>query len=159
MKSLVVYYSNTGNTRKVAKILIEALKAKGEAEGLELVALDEAKSFMGQCSRAFQHKKAKIAEVNFDLARYDLVCVGTPVWAFGPAPALNTYLDKCTGVQGKDVILFCTYGSGSGRERCIDRMQKILLDKGAKGFNKLFIQQSKVNKKEFVIDEIGRIIK
>ena len=47
MKSLVVYYSYSGNTRKVAKVLIEALKAKGETEELELIALDEVKSFFG----------------------------------------------------------------------------------------------------------------
>ena len=154
MKSLVVYYSYSGNTKKVAKVLVEVLKAKGQVEELELIASDEAKSFLSQCGRAFKHKKAQIQEVNFDLSKYDLVCFGTPVWAFGPAPALNTYLDKCSGVIGKDIILFSTYGSGVGKERCLDYMQKILTDKGAKSFKRFLIQQSKVDKKEFVINEI-----
>lgn len=154
MKLLIVYYSYSGNTRKVAKALVETLKAKGQAEELELIAQDEAKSFLGQCSRAFKHQRARISEVNFDLSKYDLVCFGTPVWAFGPAPALNTYLDKCSGVSGKDIILFSTYGSGAGKERCLDYMQKILSDKGALGFKRFSIQQSKVDKKEFIINEI-----
>jgi len=158
MKSLVVYYSYSGNTKKVAKALVDALKAKGEAEELELVALDESKSFLGQCKRAFRHVKAQIQEVNFDLSKYDLICFGTPVWAFGPAPTLNTYLDKCSGVSGKNIILFSTYGSGAGKDKCLDYAEKILQDKGAIGFKRFFIQQSKADKKEFVISEIAKLI-
>ena len=158
MKSMVVYYSYSGNTKKVAKVLIEALKAKGEVEELELIASDEVKSFFGQCARALKHTRAQIKEVNFDLSKYDLICFGTPVWAFGPAPALNTYLDKCSGIQGKNVILFSTYGSGAGKVKCLDYAQKILHNKGAVGFKRFFIQQADVDKKEFIINEIIKLI-
>ena len=152
MKSVIVYYSYSGNTKKVARVLVEALRKKGEVEELEIVALDEPGSFLGQCGRAFRHKKARIQDVNFDLSKYDLICFGTPVWAFGPAPALNAYLNKCSGISGKDIILFSTYGSGAGRERCLDYMQKILSGKGATSFKRFSIQQSKVDKKEFIIE-------
>jgi len=158
MKSLVVYYSYSGNTKKVAKVLAEILKAKGEVDELELVALDESGSFLGQCSRAFRHIKARIQDVNFDLSKYDLICFGTPVWAFGPAAALNTYLDKCSGIKGKQIILFSTYGSGTGKERCLDYAQKILSSKGAVGFKRFSIQQFKVDNKEFIINEISKVI-
>jgi len=138
-------------------VLAEALKQKGEVEELQLFALDESKTFLGQCQRAFKHARAKIQEVNCDLSRYDLICFGTPVWAFGPAPALNTYLDKCFGASGKDVILFATYGSGAGKERCLDYIQKILSAKGVSNFKRFSIQQSKVNKKDFIIAEITKL--
>jgi flavodoxin len=143
MKSIVIYYSYSGNTKKVAGALAEALKARGEVEELELQALDESKSFFGQCGRAFQHKRAQIADVKTDLSGYGLICFGTPIWAFAPTPAMNTYLDKCGGINGKDVILFCTYGSGTGKEKCLDYMQKILADKGARGFKRFSIQQGR----------------
>jgi len=158
MKSLVVYYSYSGNTKKVAKVLVEILKAKGEADELELVALDESGSFLGQCSRAFRHIKANIQDVNFDLSKYDLICFGTPVWAFGPAPALNTYLDKCSNIKGKQIILFSTYGSGTGKERCLDYVQKILSSKEAVGFKRFSIQQFKIDNKEFIINEISKVV-
>ena len=154
MKTAIVYYSYSGNTRKVAEVLAQALKDKSSVELIDLKALDESKSFFSQCRRAVVHTKGKIAQVNLDLSGYDLVCLGTPVWAFGPAPAINTYLEQCSGVQGKDVILFTTYGSGAGRERCINYMQDILSRKGAKNFKRFSIQQFKVNDKDFIIGNL-----
>lgn len=152
MKSIIIYYSYTGNTKKIAQFLTEYLKQ--ESEMLELEALDEPDSFISQCKRAFWRKRADIREVNFDLGKYDLICFGTPVWAFGPAPSMNTYLDKCLGVEGKEIVLFATYGSGTGRERCLNYMQRILSKKGAGQFRRFSIQQSKVNNKDFVLSQI-----
>ena len=157
MKSVVIYYSYSGNTQKAADVLTEYLKFQGEVEIIELKGLDESDKFLVQAVRAFRRKRATIQPVNLDLGRYDLICFGTPVWAFGPAPAMNTYLDKCFGLEGKNVILFTTYGSGTGNERCLNYMQDILAKKGAKDFKRFSIQQFKVNNKEFVLSKIKEI--
>jgi len=154
MKSIIIYYSYSGNTKKVAAVLTEYLKPRGEVGQIELIGLDEAKSFLAQCYRAFSHTKAKIHPLNFDLSQYDLICFGSPVWAFAPAPAMNAYLDKCFGLEGKDIILFTTYGSGTGNTRCLNYMQDILAKKGGRQFSRFSIQQFKVNDKEFVLSEI-----
>ena len=158
MKSIIIYYSYNGNTKKVAYVLWEYLKSQSEVEFVELKGLDESRSFFGQCQRAFWHKKAVIQPVNFDLRSYDLICIGTPVWAFGPAPAMNTYLDKCSGLEGKLITLFSTYGSGTGNERCLNYMQGILAKKGAKEFKRFSIQQFKVQNKDFVLSKIRQIL-
>ncbi len=157
MKSIIIFYSFSGNTKKVAGILSEYLGQKGEVEIIELKGLDESDKFFAQVARAFRHKRATLSPVNFDLSEFDLICFGTPVWAFGPAPAINTYLDKCFGVEGKAVILFSTYGSGTGNKRCLDYMQDMLVKKGAKDFKRFSIQQFKVNNKEFVLSKIKEI--
>lgn len=149
MKSTIIYYSFSGNTKKIAECLAEYVKDKGEVEIFALQAIDESKSFFGQCRRAFAHTKAQIQPANFDLSEYDLICFGTPVWAFGPAPAMNAYLEKCFGLGGKDIILFTTYGSGTGNGRCLNYMQNILSGKGAKSFKRVSIQQFKVKDKEY----------
>jgi len=51
MKSAVVYYSYTGNTKKVAESLAEVLKEKGEVDLISLEPLDESESFLGQVNR------------------------------------------------------------------------------------------------------------
>jgi len=157
MKSAIIYYSYSGNTKLVAGILNEYLNSKGEVEIVELKTLDESDKFFSQAARAFWKKKAQIQPVNYDLKNYDLICLGTPVWAFSPAPAMNTYLDNCVGLEGKEVILFTTYGSGTGNERCLDYMQRILSQKGAKGFKRFSIQQGKVKYQEFVLSKIKEI--
>ena len=154
MKGIVIFYSYSGNTKKVTGTLSEYLRRKGQVDIIELQALDESNSFFGQAARAFIHKRAKIEPTNFDLTQHDLVCLGTPVWAFGPAPAMNTYLDKCFGLEGKEVILFTTYGSGTGNQRCLNYMQDILTKKGARDFRRFSIQQFKVKDKEFLLSKI-----
>ena len=154
MKSIIIYYSYSGNTRRIAGVLAEYLKEKSEIEVLELQALDESDKFLTQAIRAFRHKRAEIAPVNFDLSKYDLICFGTPVWAFGPAPAMNTYLDKCATLEGKEIILFTTYGSGTGNQRCLNYMQSILSKKGARQFSRFSIQQFKSTDKGFVLSQI-----
>lgn len=157
MKSIVIYYSFSGNTKKVAAILAGCLADRGEVKTIELMAQDEPGSFLRQCSRAFRHKEAKIEPVNFELSQFNLICLGTPVWAFGPAPAMNTCLAQCRGLENKEVILFTTYGSGAGNKRCLNYMQSILNSKGAGNFRRFSIQQFKVNEREFVLSKIKEI--
>lgn len=158
MKSAIIYYSFSGNTRKVAEALAEYLRQWSEAELIELKALDESPNFFGQAARAFRHTKASIDPVNLNLTGFDLVCFGTPVWAFGPAPAMNAYLDTCLGTERKEIILFTTYGSGSGNERCLDHMQKVLTQKGGGSFKRFSVQQFKVNDKDFILSKISGIL-
>lgn len=150
MDSLIVYYSYSGNTREVAAALKEILSQKGKVELIELAALDEPKSFLAQCRRAFLRRQAKIRMEKFDLNNYDLICFGTPVWAFAPAPAMNTYLERCFNIINKPAVLFATFGSGAGIKKCFDYMEKVLAKKGVKQFSRFSIQQAKVSDKDFV---------
>lgn len=154
MKSIIIYYSYSGNTKKLADILSAHLRQIGEVAIIELKGLDESDKFFHQAVRALMRKRAKIQPVNFGLADYDLICLGSPVWAFGPAPAMNTYLDNCVGIAGKEIILFTTYGSGTGNSRCLNYMQDILIKKGAQNFKRFSIQQFRVNDKDFVRSKI-----
>jgi flavodoxin len=158
MKSAIIYYSYSGNTKKVVEGLADYLKQKGEVEIIELKALDESDKFLIQAGRGFRKARAKIAPINFNLGNYDLVCLGTPVWGFGPAPAMNTFLDECNNVQNKTALIFTTYGSGAGNNRCLDYMQKILAIKGAKDFKRFSVQQFKVNDRDFVLSKIKEIL-
>ncbi len=158
MKSIIIYYSFSGNTKFVAARLGEFLRERGEVDLIDLKAKDESASFFGQAARAFRHLKASLEPVNFDLQQYDLICLGSPVWAFGPAPAMNAYLDKCYGLENKKIILFTTYGSGTGNGRCLDYMQAIVQQKRAGEVRRFSIQQAKVKEKDFVLAQIKAIL-
>lgn len=158
MKSVIIYYSYSGNTRSVALILKDYLEKKGSVRLIELKALDESKNFFMQVLRAFIRKEATIEDAEFDFSDYDIICLGTPVWAFGPAPAMNTFLKKCFGLWNKTVVIFTTYGSGTGRKRCENIIQSGLEKKGAKLFHSFAVQQSKTKDKEFIIDILSKIL-
>ena len=153
MKSLIVYYSYSGNTEKVAKILVDFLKDKDfMVDTLRLKPKNERGSFFLQCLEALRGKRAVLSgDLNFDLAGYDLVCIGSPVWAFSPTPAVNTYLDKLLNAAGKDAIVFTTYGSGAGVEKCINNVKKRLKKKGIREVYNLNIQQANVDDRDFII--------
>jgi flavodoxin len=154
MNSVVIYYSYSGNTRKAALVLAGYLREKTEVEIIDLKPQNESRSFLGQCLRALFKQRAKIKTANVDLSYYDLICLGSPVWAFGPAPAMNTYLDQCFGLENKKLVLFTTYGSGVGNERCLNYMQELLARKGAQQFSRFSISQFKADSRDFILDKI-----
>ena len=47
-------------------------------------------------------------------AAYDLIILGTPVWAGSYAPALRTFF-KTTPLTGKRLALFCCYANNAGK--------------------------------------------
>jgi flavodoxin len=154
-KAIVLYYSYSGNTKKVANFLNERLSEKFQTQTVELKPSDESKSFLGQCIRAFRKAEARLEKgCPTDLREYDLVCFGTPVWAFGMAPALRAYLNMVKGLDAKKIVLFATYGSGVGKDKCLREMAEIVKVKGADEVRSLLIQQFDVNKSELIQTKI-----
>lgn len=143
MRTAVVYYSFTGNTHRLAQVIIGVLKSKGEdAIPVRIRPLKEEKKFLVQCKDSFLRKKPELYKTLLDLKDYDRVIIGSPVWAFAPAPAINTYIDKCQSLHGKDVFCFVTYGSGAGKEKALETMKEELQAKGAEVKGSMLFQQA-----------------
>ena len=159
MKSLVTYYSYSGNTDRVAKLFERVLKAKGEVDLQRLKPTYEIKDFLGQCSAARTRKRAVLEEgVKFDASPYDLVLIGSPIWAFAPTPALNTYLDKVNGLHGKRAIVFLTSGSGLGVKLCFKNIRTTLENKGVSSIDELNIPDRKQKDEEFIISSLQKLL-
>ena len=145
MKSLIAYYSYSGNTRKVAEAFKNILAVGGSVTLERLVPMRESGNFIVQCLAArFGTRAILSGSVTFDLSDYDLLCLGTPVWAFAPVPAVNTYLDNLSGAEGKKALIFTTYGSGAGVGNCVAAIKKQLDRKGIAQTEVLNIQQDDV---------------
>ena len=54
-------------------------------------------------------KETEIAPTKKSPVGYDLIIVGSPIWAGRPAPAITTYLKK-NDVSGKKVAIFFSQG-------------------------------------------------
>lgn len=159
--AVIVFYSYSGNTKLAAEILIKELQISNFKTSLiELQAADESDSFLRQAIRALFKRKARIQDnLNADLSAYDLIALGTPVWAFGMAPALRAYLDICRNITGKRILLFATYGSGVGKDKCVDEMSAIVKKMGAKDTVSFLIQQNDVKNRDLVKNRIQKALK
>lgn len=109
---LIVYYSHSGNTRKLAKLvkqntggtLCELLPEKTYPSDYNTV-VEQAKKEIKAGLRPALKTKVK------DLGLYDTIVVGTPNWWSTIAPPVATFLESCN-FSGKIIIPFCTHGGG-----------------------------------------------
>lgn len=108
MKSLVVYYTRTGNARFVAETIAAEIGADVE-EVIDLKKRTGALAYLSGGSDARRGKETELSPTKKVPAEYDLIVVGTPIWAGRPAPAITTYLKK-NDLSGKKVAVFFTQG-------------------------------------------------
>jgi flavodoxin len=101
MNAVIIYWSKTGNTEKVAMSIKEGLEAAGVDTLL---------------------KRAEEAE-GIDFFEYDLVCVGMPSYQWHPPGPMDSFLKnifneyrkkgrvklEAPPVSGKNALIFCTY--------------------------------------------------
>src|SRR3989304_5403172 len=88
MRSLILYYSQTGNTRKIARAIY-----KGMSPLLE------------QCDIA------PVKEVKpQDLNKYDLIGLGSPVWDGAETPNVRRFIENTPKQQGRHIFSFNTHG-------------------------------------------------
>jgi FMN-dependent NADH-azoreductase len=158
MRTLIVYYSYSGITEEVIGIFRGVLEKKSEVKIQRLKPKEEITSFLGQCRAARSKKRCEIEEALFDLSSYDTIIIGSPVWAFAPAPAINTYLDKVTGLNNKKLIVLLTSGSGLGVKNCFKYINNILSSKGVSSINEINIPNAKMKDKSFVISILEKAI-
>ncbi len=115
MKKLVVFYSLEGNTRLIAENIAEEVNA----DILELKPKQDIRSrgFMKYfwAGRAVTMKtRPELIPLDKNPQDYDLLFIGTPVWAWNYTPALNTFFSE-QALSGKKVALFCCHGGGKGK--------------------------------------------
>lgn len=159
MKTLIVYYSYTGTTEKVVNAYADELGKTGDVTVQRLKPKEEIKTFIGQCRAAFSKKRSELeGNVTFDVRDYDLLMIGSPVWAFAPVPAVNTYLDKLSGLDGKRVIILLTSGSGAGVGNCFNTIRKALKIKNAARVDTINIPNRAMHDENFISGALKKVL-
>jgi len=122
-KVLVVYYSRTGVTEKIGGLLAVALEADQE----KVTDKKDRSGFWGYLvagKDAGFKNLTEIGKLKYDPADYDLVIIGTPVWAWKMTPAIRTYIDK-NREKLKNVVFYTTAG-GTSYEKVVPEMEEYL---------------------------------
>ena len=112
MKRLVVYYSLTGNTEEAANRISEELNA--DLLRLETVK-DMPKSFAARIlvggGQVMLNRIPELKPIDVDVASYDEIILGSPIWNSKGVPAVNAFL-KDEDAAAKVTALFFSSGGG-----------------------------------------------
>ena len=116
MKTLLVYYSYTGNTKIIANIIKEKLNC----DILELkpkvpFLIEDYDAIVNEYQSNESTKKCvEIEDINVDLKDYDKVIIGTSVWWYTITPVIREFLKKYD-LSNKEVYAFATNAGWLGR--------------------------------------------
>jgi len=112
MKSIIVYFSYSGNTESAANKL-------AEVTGSEVVRILPAEPYSAadidwtnEKSRCTQEHlnhalRPAIQPLDVDFSQYDTVFIGFPIWWYEEPAVIRTFLDN-TDLTGKQLYPFCT---------------------------------------------------
>ena len=113
-KTLVAYFSATGRTAKAAELLADALGADIHEIQPKVPYTKADLNWLNKKSRSsveMNNKtfRPKIAESNVQIAEYDVIFLGFPIWWYVAPTIINTFLES-SDFSGKKIILFATSG-------------------------------------------------
>ena len=112
---LIAYFSPTGNTKKLAEKLANAI----EGDLFEIVPekpytkedldwLDRSsRSSLEMSNRGFRPDVLNKVE---DISKYDIIYLGFPIWWYGAPNIVNSFLEEYD-LKGKTIIPFATSSS------------------------------------------------
>lgn len=111
-KTLILYYSQTGATKAVAEELQRQLDADIACiEAVDPYNTDYAATVQRWRQEREEGVKVAIQPLAVDLAEYDTIFLGFPVWGGTCASPVATFLAD-NSLAGKTIVTFATFGSG-----------------------------------------------
>ncbi len=139
MKTLVVYYTRTGNSKFAAETISAELGADIE-EIVDLKNRQGKLEFLRGGRDAGRAKETLIAQTKRTPADYDLIIVAQPIWNRSPTPAIRTYLTK-NDFSGKKLALFFS-DSFLGLDQAIEKTKTLMS-------NSVFLSEFAMSVKSF----------
>ena len=125
-KKLVVYFSASGITEKVAKQIAEFEKADIYEIKPKVPYSEADLNWMDKTSRSSMEMKnlsfrPEMADKPLNISAYDTIYLGFPIWWYIAPTIVNTFLEK-HDFSGKKIILFATSG-GSGFGKTVQHLK------------------------------------
>jgi hypothetical protein len=105
-KTLIIYYSRTGKTQLISKILNKYVNA----DCLELKDPKDRSGtwgYMKSAYEAFRHKHSPIEPEQPDISPYSHIIIASPVWSWNLCTPIHTLFEK-NRFDGKKLVLITT---------------------------------------------------
>lgn len=154
MKTCIVYHSYSGVTRGIAE------KIKGACGGdlIEVTPKDSYSTLSAYslgCIRARKEACDPITPDTIDVSSYDLIVIGTPVWAWKATPVINGAIAALKGCEGKTAVLFATCGSSA--KDTLPIIKSVLEKKGVHVTGEVVLSKSEISRNEKINDLITAV--
>lgn len=112
IKTIIAYYSYSGNTREVAATIHNEM----DGDIFEIVTKETYPQNYNDAIIQAKNEinKKYVPELRLavsDIEKYDTIFLGTPNWWGGLPPAVRSFI-KFYNLSGKKIILFITHGGG-----------------------------------------------
>ncbi|WP_067049161.1 metalloregulator ArsR/SmtB family transcription factor [Methanofollis ethanolicus] len=155
LNACVVYYSYTGVTRNVARQIQSACSC----DLVEVKTQKDYSTFTAYTTGVLRSRKGAcdpIVPEEIDVSPYDLLIIGTPVWAWKPAPPINAAVKALSGCEGKKAVVFVTCCGQPGE--ALPLLRKALASRGVEVVTEISLTQEDVEIRNADTDLIGRIV-
>ena len=142
MKALIVYYSRTGVTKKIAEKMAKLLKSDIE----EIKDTKDRSGIVGYMKGGHDaglKKLTTIEKTKKSPEKYDIIIIGTPVWAWAMAPSIRTYIEQ-KKTRFSCIALFCTMGNSA--RNTLNEMETII---GKKALAKIELKAADIQKEKY----------
>jgi DNA-binding transcriptional ArsR family regulator len=129
LRACVIYFSYSGVTRGIA----EGIRNASGCDLIEVRTRTPYTSFTAYTTGVLRSRKGacdSIVPDEIDVSPYDLLIIGTPVWAWKPAPAMNAAVRALTGCEGKMAVVFTTCCNQPGE--ALPLLSQALAERGVK---------------------------
>lgn len=125
-KTLVAYFSASGTTQRAADKLAKAAGADLYEIRPAVPYTREDLDWMDKKSRSTLEMKdpsfrPELADKDADIASYDRIFLGFPIWWYVAPTLINTFLESYD-FTGKEIVLFATSG-GSGFGKTVQALE------------------------------------
>jgi flavodoxin len=155
MKICIIYHSYSGITRGIA----ERLKASCGGDLLEVKPRKDYNTLTAYtlgCRKAMNREADPVYPDSIDVSSYDLIVIGTPVWAWKATPVTNGAIAALKGCEGKSAVIFVTCGGKPGETVTV--LKETLSAKGVRVVGeKIFVKNDAGDPKK--VEDLASIIK
>ncbi|WP_416176502.1 flavodoxin family protein [Clostridium sp.] len=146
LNAIVVYYSRTGTTKKVAQAISKSLEC-------DIEEIDDKKNRKGPFGAliagkdSLAEKETEIVIKSVDVSKYDILIIGSPVWASHITPAVRTYIDQNKS-KIKKVAFFTTQAANDSKKfKIFEDMEKLT---GIKPMATLVVSNKEIGENKYM---------
>lgn len=125
-KTIILFYSFEGNTKKVSEYLASELNLPyQEIKPINNLDSKGFRKYFWGGSQVIMKKKPELENIEIDLAEYENVLLGSPIWAGCFTPVIRTLLEEGILKDKKIAFFYCHDGGPGKAEIKIEEAVKI----------------------------------